>query len=72
MHEMRAQLQQERGRAGRRGHVARGLDRDAAFAASGSVGSPMRMEVRQVPGGPVLVVDCFKAIPASAEAALRT
>ncbi len=35
-------------------------------------GSPMRMEVQQLPGGPVLVVDCFNAIPASAEAALRS
>jgi UDP-N-acetylmuramoyl-tripeptide--D-alanyl-D-alanine ligase len=25
-----------------------------------------------VPGGPVLVVDCFNAIPASAEAAVRS
>jgi UDP-N-acetylmuramoyl-tripeptide--D-alanyl-D-alanine ligase len=30
------------------------------------------MEVRAVPGGPVLVVDCFNAIPASAEAAVRS
>src|ERR671930_954869 len=37
-----------------------------------SQGSPWRMEVHQVPGGPVLVVDCFNAIPASAEAALRS
>jgi UDP-N-acetylmuramoyl-tripeptide--D-alanyl-D-alanine ligase len=35
-------------------------------------GSAMRMEVRQVAGGPVLVVDCFNSIPASAEAALRS
>jgi UDP-N-acetylmuramoyl-tripeptide--D-alanyl-D-alanine ligase len=35
-------------------------------------GSPWRMEVHHVPGGPVLVVDCFNAIPASAEAALRS
>lgn len=35
-------------------------------------GSPWRMEVRHVPGGPTLVVDCFNAIPASAEAALRS
>lgn len=27
--------------------------------------SPWRTEVHQVPGGPVLVVDCFNAIPAS-------
>lgn len=35
-------------------------------------GSPWRMEVRHVPGGPTLVVDCFNAIPASTEAALRS
>jgi UDP-N-acetylmuramoyl-tripeptide--D-alanyl-D-alanine ligase len=35
-------------------------------------GSPWRMEVHHVPGGPVLVVDCFNAIPASAEAAMRS
>ncbi|HYC81820.1 MAG TPA: UDP-N-acetylmuramoyl-tripeptide--D-alanyl-D-alanine ligase [Solirubrobacterales bacterium] len=32
----------------------------------------MRMEVDQLPGGPVVVVDCFNSIPASAEAALRS
>src|SRR5919197_909602 len=37
-----------------------------------SEGSPWRMEVHHVPGGPVLVDDCFNAIPASAEAALRS
>jgi UDP-N-acetylmuramoyl-tripeptide--D-alanyl-D-alanine ligase len=37
-----------------------------------SHGSPWRMEVHHVPGGPVLVVDCFNAIPASAEAAVRS
>lgn len=35
-------------------------------------GSPWRMEVHHVPRGPVLVVDCFHAIPASAEAAVRS
>jgi UDP-N-acetylmuramoyl-tripeptide--D-alanyl-D-alanine ligase len=30
------------------------------------------MEVRRVPGGPVLVVDCYNANPASTEAALRS
>jgi UDP-N-acetylmuramoyl-tripeptide--D-alanyl-D-alanine ligase len=35
-------------------------------------GSPLRMEVHHVPGGPVLVVDCYNANPASAEAALRS
>jgi UDP-N-acetylmuramoyl-tripeptide--D-alanyl-D-alanine ligase len=34
--------------------------------------SPWRMEVQHPPGGPVLVVDCFNAIPASAEAALQS
>ncbi len=35
-------------------------------------GSPWRMEVHHVPGGPVLVVDCYNANPASTEAALRS
>jgi UDP-N-acetylmuramoyl-tripeptide--D-alanyl-D-alanine ligase len=43
----------------------------AAALAVGQV-SPWRMEVQHVPGGPVLVVDCFNAIPASAEAAVRS
>jgi len=43
-----------------------------AAALAVSHGSPWRMEVHRVPGGPVLVVDCFNAIPASAEAALRS
>jgi UDP-N-acetylmuramoyl-tripeptide--D-alanyl-D-alanine ligase len=34
-------------------------------------GSPWRMEVRHPPGGPVLLVDCYNANPASAEAAVR-
>lgn len=38
-----------------------------AAALAANQGSPWRMEVHQVPGGPVLVVDCFNAIPASAE-----
>jgi UDP-N-acetylmuramoyl-tripeptide--D-alanyl-D-alanine ligase len=33
-------------------------------------GSPLRMEVHHVPGGPVVVVDCYNANPASTEAAL--
>jgi UDP-N-acetylmuramoyl-tripeptide--D-alanyl-D-alanine ligase len=37
-----------------------------------SQGSPLRMEVRHVPGGPVLVVDCYNANPASAEAAVHS
>jgi UDP-N-acetylmuramoyl-tripeptide--D-alanyl-D-alanine ligase len=43
-----------------------------AAALGASQGSPWRMEVHRVPGGPVLVVDCFNAIPASAEAAVRS
>lgn len=35
-------------------------------------GSPWRMEVHHVREGPVVLVDCFNAIPASAEAALRS
>jgi UDP-N-acetylmuramoyl-tripeptide--D-alanyl-D-alanine ligase len=35
-------------------------------------GSPWRMEVHHLDGGPLLVVDCFNAIPASAEAAVRS
>ncbi len=45
---------------------------DVATALSASPGSPMRMDVHRVPGAPVLVVDCFNAIPASAEVALRS
>jgi UDP-N-acetylmuramoyl-tripeptide--D-alanyl-D-alanine ligase len=37
-----------------------------------SQGSPLRMEVHHAPGAPVLVVDCYNANPASAEAALRS
>jgi UDP-N-acetylmuramoyl-tripeptide--D-alanyl-D-alanine ligase len=47
------------------------IDAVAAALAAGQ-GSPWRMELRHVPGGPVLVVDCFNAIPASAEAAMRS
>jgi UDP-N-acetylmuramoyl-tripeptide--D-alanyl-D-alanine ligase len=43
-----------------------------AAALAVSHGSPLRMEIHHVPGGPVLVVDCFNAIPASAEAAVRS
>jgi UDP-N-acetylmuramoyl-tripeptide--D-alanyl-D-alanine ligase len=50
-----------------------GVPIEAVAAALGvSPGSPMRMDVHHVPGGPVLVVDCFNAIPTSAEAALRS
>lgn len=43
-----------------------------AAALAQSTGSPLRMEVRHVPGGAVLVVDCYNANPASAEAAVRS
>jgi UDP-N-acetylmuramoyl-tripeptide--D-alanyl-D-alanine ligase len=43
-----------------------------AEALSVTQGSSLRMEVHHVPGGPVLVVDCYNANPASAEAALRS
>jgi UDP-N-acetylmuramoyl-tripeptide--D-alanyl-D-alanine ligase len=36
-----------------------------------ATGSPLRMEVRRMMNGPVLVVDCYNANPASTEAALR-
>ena len=50
-----------------------GVPFDSAVAALGTAtGSPLRMEVRRVPGGPVLVVDCYNANPASTEAALRS
>jgi UDP-N-acetylmuramoyl-tripeptide--D-alanyl-D-alanine ligase len=43
-----------------------------AEALAASQGSPWRMEIHRVPGGPVLIDDCFNAVPASAEAALRS
>lgn len=45
---------------------------DVAEALAVSRGPAWRMEVHRVPGGPLLVVDCFNAIPASAEAAVRS
>jgi len=45
---------------------------EVAAALAVSAGSPWRMEVHDLPGGPVLVVDCFNSIPASAEAAVRS
>jgi UDP-N-acetylmuramoyl-tripeptide--D-alanyl-D-alanine ligase len=41
-------------------------------ALAAATGSPLRMEVHHVPSGPVLVVDCYNANPASTEAALRS
>lgn len=50
-----------------------GVSVEAVAAALGEgQASPWRMEVHRPPGGPVLVVDCFNAIPASAEAAVRS
>ncbi|MBS1861715.1 MAG: UDP-N-acetylmuramoyl-tripeptide--D-alanyl-D-alanine ligase [Actinobacteria bacterium] len=43
-----------------------------AESLAGNQGSPLRMDVHRLPGGPVLVVDCFNAIPASTESALRS
>jgi UDP-N-acetylmuramoyl-tripeptide--D-alanyl-D-alanine ligase len=43
-----------------------------AAALAACQGSPLRMEVHHVPGGPVLVVDCYNANPASTEAAVRS
>ena len=43
-----------------------------AEALSVTPGASLRMEVRHVPGGPVLVVDCYNANPVSAEAAVRS
>ena len=45
---------------------------DVVVALAGVTGSPLRMEVHHAPGGPVLVVDCYNANPASTEAALRS
>jgi UDP-N-acetylmuramoyl-tripeptide--D-alanyl-D-alanine ligase len=45
---------------------------DVVSALAAATGSPLRMEVHHVPGGPVLVVDCYNANPASTEAALRS
>lgn len=45
---------------------------DVVSALAVATGSPLRMEVHHVPGGPVLVVDCYNANPASTEAALRS
>jgi UDP-N-acetylmuramoyl-tripeptide--D-alanyl-D-alanine ligase len=41
-------------------------------ALSEVTGSPLRMEVHHLPNGPVVIVDCYNANPASVEAALRS
>jgi UDP-N-acetylmuramoyl-tripeptide--D-alanyl-D-alanine ligase len=41
-------------------------------ALSAATASPLRMEVHRVVHGPVVVVDCYNANPASTEAALRS
>jgi UDP-N-acetylmuramoyl-tripeptide--D-alanyl-D-alanine ligase len=41
-------------------------------ALASATGSPLRMEVRRISDGPVLVVDCYNANPASTEAALQS
>jgi UDP-N-acetylmuramoyl-tripeptide--D-alanyl-D-alanine ligase len=43
----------------------------AAALAAGR-GSPLRMDVHHLPGGSILIVDCYNANPASAEAAVRS
>ncbi len=43
-----------------------------AVGLADATGSALRMEVRRVRGRPVVVVDCYNANPASAEAALRS
>ena len=45
---------------------------DVVSALASVTGSPLRMEVHRAPNGPVLVVDCYNANPASTEAALRS
>jgi UDP-N-acetylmuramoyl-tripeptide--D-alanyl-D-alanine ligase len=50
-----------------------GVPFDGVVSALSSVtGPPLRMEVHYVPNGPVLIVDCYNANPASTEAALRS
>jgi UDP-N-acetylmuramoyl-tripeptide--D-alanyl-D-alanine ligase len=50
-----------------------GVPFDSVVAAlATATGSPLRMEVRRMRGGPVLLVDCYNANPASTEAALRS
>ncbi len=50
-----------------------GVPLEAVVASLADVSaSPLRMEVRHPTGGPTLLVDCYNANPASAEAALRS
>ena len=49
-----------------------GVSFDGVVGALSQVnGSPLRMEVHRVADGPVVIVDCYNANPASTEAALR-
>ncbi len=50
-----------------------GVPFDGVVAALSLVtGSPLRMEVHHISNGPLLIVDCYNANPASSEAALRS
>jgi len=50
-----------------------GVPMESVAAALGvNRGSPLRMEVHHVSGGPIMIVDCYNANPTSAEAALRS
>jgi UDP-N-acetylmuramoyl-tripeptide--D-alanyl-D-alanine ligase len=50
-----------------------GVPFDGVVSALSEVtGSPLRMEVHHPPNGPVVIVDCYNANPASTEAALRS
>ncbi len=50
-----------------------GVPFDAVAQALAETEAPsLRMEVRREPGGPLLIVDCYNANPASTEAALRS
>ncbi len=60
------------GRGDRRAVVRRPHRRGHRARWRRCAGRRLRMEVHHVPGGPVLVVDCYNANPASTEAALRS
>jgi UDP-N-acetylmuramoyl-tripeptide--D-alanyl-D-alanine ligase len=50
-----------------------GVPYDAVAEALSEAEAPsLRMEVRREPGGPLVIVDCYNANPASTEAALRS